>query len=71
MLERVGFEELLRRWPVGDWSNDEKEELIGRMRPKIMEKGWHGMSLGARLNRRLLQISHRSPRSTLIYLKFQ
>ena len=34
MLERVSFvdvKELLTRWPVGDWSDDEREKLIGRM----------------------------------------
>ena len=50
MLERVGFvdvKELLTRWPVGDWSNDENEKLIGRMQQKNLENGLHGMSLGA------------------------
>ena len=48
MLERVGFvdvKELLTRWPVGDWSNDKKEKLTGRMHQKNLENGLHGMSL--------------------------
>ena len=50
MLELVGFvdvKELLTRWPVGDWSHDEREKLIGRMQQKNLENGLHGMSLGA------------------------
>ena len=50
MLERVDFvdvKELLTRWPVGDWSNDENEKLIGRMQQKNLEIGLHGMSLSA------------------------
>ncbi len=50
MLERAGFvdvKEILTRWPVGDWSKDEKEKLLGRMEQKNLEIGLHGISLGA------------------------
>ena len=50
MLERIGFvdvKEIVTRWPVGDWSEDEKEKLIGRMEQTNLENMMHGMSVGA------------------------
>ena len=50
MLESAGFvdvKEIVTRWPVGDWSEDEKEKLIGRMEQKNLENLLHGMSVGA------------------------
>ena len=50
MLESAGFvdvKEIVTRWPVGDWSEDEKEKLIGRMEQKNLENMLHGMSVGA------------------------
>lgn len=50
MLESAGFvdvKEIVTRWPVGDWSEDEKEKLIGRMEQKNVENLLHGMSVGA------------------------
>ena len=50
MLESAGFvdvKEIVTRWPVGDWSEDEKEKLIGRMEQKNLGNMLHGMSVGA------------------------
>ena len=50
MLESAGFvgvKEILTRWPVGDWSEDEREKLIGRMERENLENGLHGISLRA------------------------
>ena len=50
MLESAGFvdvKEIVTRWPVGDWGEDEKEKLIGRMEQRNLGNMLHGMSVGA------------------------
>ena len=50
MVESAGFvdvKEIVTRWPVGVWGEDEKEKLIGRMEQKNLENMLHGMCVGA------------------------
>ena len=42
----VDVKEIVTRWPVGVWGDDEKEKLIGRMEQKNLENMLHGMSVG-------------------------
>ena len=50
MMINTGFvdvKEIVTRWPVGEWSEDAKEKLIGSMEQTNLENGLHGLSVGA------------------------